>query len=591
MHGTGTASLDRALRQLGVSPVVDRSRVRSAGLVEALVERGDPEPALRYARPYRAFTGSPWNMWDLYRHLDRRYPGSRFVLTERDAEEWWRWLRATAGATGPDTLESHRLHLRAATSSQRDMVESFLRRNREIREFFGDRDDFLVLDVARQEGWEPLCRLLGDLPAPELPFPTAPGRRSREGRPATPPRPPRPAVAPRPLGIERCVRCGAELRREHPQERPWVARLPRWSKDLYRSLQRRAFAPPRDPASARRRAARLRRDHPGLRIDDLAVVTCVFNPCGYRSRLDNYRTFRRNLERSGVGCLTVELAVADDPHLLAAAPGEVLQVRSSAALWQKERLLNLGIREMLSRGYRKIVWLDADVVFEDAVDWPWHVAAALDRNRLCQVFDAVLVEEEGKRPLPGVSAVRYAHDHDLWFHQERRLPSWRWPFGYPLGYAGYGWAARADLLERVELYDRAVVGGGDELMLAASVDRSDGWEARAGHLLRSALRRCARCGHRNAAPGYLADYLTWARRWHEQVGGRCGWADLTARSLYHGDRLHRHYSLRRDILLRHEFDPTSDLALDGDGCWRWASAKTRLHLEVQNYFFERREDS
>jgi len=597
MNKTGTTSLGQALRRLGVVPVATQKLVHAAGLIEALIEREDYEPALRYARMYRAFEDRPWNMWDMYRRLDERYPGSRFVLTVRDPESWWlsvgRWIKVSK----PWAAERYRRHLRAESLAEAHMVESYERFNREIGDYFRGRDDLAVLDFEAGEGWEPLCALL-DLPVPDRRFPHTNRQsydrrdRSRNRRGGAPKRLLGRPGAQAPVGVELCVRCATGLPPAREETRGLVSRLPSWTKEAYRSLQRRAFVPAAGRHDAARRAARLRRDHPGLRTDDLAVVTCFFNPCGYRSRVENYRRFRQALEACGLPVLTVELAVGSDPFCLGPEAGEVLRRRAAAPIWQKERLLNLGIRQLLARGYRKIVWLDADVTFEDLANWPWHVAAALERFAVCQVFGQVLVEQDGGRTLlPGVSGVRYHHELGIWLDQQRRGPSPRRPVGYPLGYSGFGWAARAEVLRQIELYDRAVVGGGDKLILAASCGLDERWRRRAKRLLRTTLRRCPSCGHANSAPRYLADYFDWARRWDRIVGGRCGWADRTLRALYHGDRMDRRYSLRRDILLRHDFDPSQDLELDASGCWRWSSAKPQLHLEVQNYFFERREDS
>ena len=79
---------------------------------------------------------------------------------------------------------------------------------------------------------------------------------------------------------------------------------------------------------------------------DLWVITCFFNPEGYQSRLDNYHIFRQLLDRSGIGCLTVECVFGDRPFVLPEAG--TLQVRSHAVLWQKERLLNLAITRLPS---------------------------------------------------------------------------------------------------------------------------------------------------------------------------------------------------------------------------------------------------
>jgi hypothetical protein len=603
MNKTGTSSLGRALRQLGMVPLAGPRQAHRAGLVTALFERGDYEPALRYAHMYRAFEDRPWNVWEMYRHLDERYPGSRFVLTRRDPERWWRSVHRWITVSKPGIGERYRLHLRAASLGEDDMLEAYSRFNREICDYFAGRADFQVLDLEAGDGWVPLSRFLA-LPVPHGSFPHAnrqsydssdAGRVRRakraERQAARQARPPAAVLSPS-LGPRHCVRCASDLGGAADGAPGLVGRLPTGVKEAYRAVQRWAFVRSQSARQCELRLEALRRDHPGLSLDDMAVVACFFNPCGYRSRVENYRRFRSELAVCGLPVLTVEMAVGADPFSLGPEAGEVLAVRSPHPMWQKERLLNLGIRELLARGYRKIVWLDADVVFEDRVHWPWHVAAQLERSAVCQVFGQALVEQDGgRRLIPGVAALRYHREVGSWLYQDRRGPSPRRPLGYPLGYSGYGWAARSEVLEEVELYDRAVVGGGDKLIYAASGELADGWQRRVTKLMTTALGPCGACGHVNHAAGYLADYFSWAERWNRAVGGAAGWTDRTLRSLYHGDRKNRSYAQRRDILLRHEFDPAADLALDDSGCWRWASDKPGLHLDVQSYFFERREDA
>ena len=43
-------------------------------------------------------------------------------------------------------------------------------------------------------------------------------------------------------------------------------------------------------------------------------------------------------------------------------------------------------------------------------------------------------------------------------------------------------------------------------------------------------------------------------------------------------------------LAEFDFDPAADIALDRSGCWRWNSAKPRLHAWLQEYFESRKED-
>lgn len=599
MNKTGTSSLRQAFLALGVVPVTAERLVQRASIVEALFARGDYEPALRYARLYRGFEDRPWNVWEMYRRLDERYEGSRFVLTVRDPESWWRSVEQWITTSKPWVGRRYREHLRAASLRRQDMVRAYQAYNDEVRAYFGGRGDLLEIDLVGGQGWGELCRFL-DLPVPGEEFPHANRQRYDERDRKVKKKPGMKSAAGVDVGTSTapvlgfCAACSKPIegKRVLLQERNWRSRLPNWLKRAYRAAQRRAFIRAASPAADARRVAELRGRHPGLRVDDLAVATCIFNPCGFSSRMRNYERFRAGLAAAGVPLLTVELAFGADPFALPAGDPYTIQLRTADVMWQKERLLNIGIDELLRRGYRKIVWLDADVLFDNAQHWPWHVAAALETHALCQVFGQVGVEQDGGRSvIPGVSAVRYLELTGQLLEQNRRGPSRRLPFGLPIGHSGYGWAARAEVLERVQLFDEAVIGGADKLMFAAACGRGSNWDGRLRHLFRSTLPPCRSCGHRNRSPEYAGAFARWADRWHEAVGGRVGWVDLTIRSLYHGDRRNRLYEARRDVLLRHRFDPGADLARDASGCWRWASDKPALHLEVQNYLFERLEDA
>ena len=101
-------------------------------------------------------------------------------------------------------------------------------------------------------------------------------------------------------------------------------------------------------------------------VTDLAVVSCYFNPCHYKKRLENYKTFREGIIKTKVRFLTVELAFGDDNFELTEFP-EVMQLRTNKnnIMWQKERLLNIGINKVINEGYEKVAWLDADIIFKD----------------------------------------------------------------------------------------------------------------------------------------------------------------------------------------------------------------------------------
>ena len=51
-----------------------------------------------------------------------------------------------------------------------DYLQSFRDHNREVVEYFAGRDDLLVMDVEKGDGWEKLCGFLGT-GIPDTPYP------------------------------------------------------------------------------------------------------------------------------------------------------------------------------------------------------------------------------------------------------------------------------------------------------------------------------------------------------------------------------------------------------------------------------------
>lgn len=159
---TGTTSLQYALSLLGY---------RVAG-VFAANERISPQElkkrALGIAQYFDAFADNPWPM--LYRDLDTAFPGSKFILTTRDPEEWYKSACKHFGERGSRLREL--IYGAASPIGNRDL---YLRRMAnhvlDVRCFFSDRPgDLLEFDIARGDAWSELCGFL-DKPIPTRDFP------------------------------------------------------------------------------------------------------------------------------------------------------------------------------------------------------------------------------------------------------------------------------------------------------------------------------------------------------------------------------------------------------------------------------------
>jgi hypothetical protein len=310
----------------------------------------------------------------------------------------------------------------------------------------------------------------------------------------------------------------------------------------------------------------------GPHPEGLWAITCYFNPAGYRRRLANYRLFRKHLI---VPLVAVELAYGPNFELNEDDAEVLVQLRGGDVMWQKERLLNLGLRALPSC-CRNVVCVDCEIVFETD-DWPEHV------SRLLQHF-LILQPYSHAHHLPQDWALGDFRPTAAEFSRESA--AFAIASGVPPGpcvravangrytYAtGFAWAARRELLEQHGLYDACIIGSGDRAMTAAIYGSYDA----VMHVHNMNDRQRAR-------------YLRWARPFHEAIGGAAGWMRGTIYHLWHGKMQDRQARERHGILARFAFDPFEDIAIDGGGCWRWNTDKAQMHACVREYFASRKED-
>jgi hypothetical protein len=183
-HRTGTSSLRVALERLGY---------RVCGSVAT----DEPDVAERIHRiafdlldRYDAFEDNPWPV--LFRELDERCPGSRFILTIRPSDAWVRSVSQFFG-TKSTPMREWIYGAGSPVGNESRYRERFERHNEDVLSHFRHRpDDLLVLRITEGEGWSELCGFLGH-PIVREPFPhMVPSRRAdRGGPPAGRPRAPR----------------------------------------------------------------------------------------------------------------------------------------------------------------------------------------------------------------------------------------------------------------------------------------------------------------------------------------------------------------------------------------------------------------
>ena len=214
----------------------------------------------------------------------------------------------------------------------------------------------------------------------------------------------------------------------------------------------------------------------------LLAITSYFNPFQGGLRKQNYETFRKHL---GVELLTVEWSPAAEFDLSEQDADYLVRVSGGDLLWQKERLLNIGLARAKELGASRVAFLDCDIVFSDS-EWSRRVNTALNTHAIVQCFTHVnylppldhsgMSREALTRHKPDFSRPSLAHEL-LKFG--RFLPE-QWDpknpnihVGSLAGNPGLAVAISLDEQPKWRLYDGNIVGGGDGVLMAAATNHLD----------------------------------------------------------------------------------------------------------------------
>jgi hypothetical protein len=142
MHKTATTSLARALATLGY----DAAHWKSAHWAKAIWEETKAHGSSRTLERHYALCDLPLPL--LFRELDAAYPGSKFILTIREEDEWIESVRThwsdknpwrAQWDTDPFTHRIHRELYGGVKFNEQVMRERYRRHNAEVLEHFKDR--------------------------------------------------------------------------------------------------------------------------------------------------------------------------------------------------------------------------------------------------------------------------------------------------------------------------------------------------------------------------------------------------------------------------------------------------------------------
>lgn len=145
--------------------------------------KGNETSTLILAEKYHYFQDSPWchEPNKLYQRFARLYPKSKFVLTTRNADEWYssvlRWVKCIPGqkkkrrCNKKRKMERYRAIFGANSTSREDFISAFESHNSHVRQFFNEELNqphrLLDIDLTNKDyygngvGWKIFCNFVG----------------------------------------------------------------------------------------------------------------------------------------------------------------------------------------------------------------------------------------------------------------------------------------------------------------------------------------------------------------------------------------------------------------------------------------------
>jgi len=280
---------------------------------------------------------------------------------------------------------------------------------------------------------------------------------------------------------------------------------------------------------------------------EMAICIVIFNPAKSKKIIQNYYTMMSYLKEYPVYVL--ELLYADaKPEIR--PQKRVYHAYTNSVMFHKENLCRVLETHHIPSKYKKIAFVDADLIWDVESDWYEKAKAALDTHDVVQLFDSCQwLDPWGYPEMRRQSVIKMKSEtYDSGFHP------------------GFAWAFRRDWYRKVGFFDYAVTGSGDTLSAIKWLDKKipHNFKSVPAPMTNAYAEFCAKPQPR----------ITCLR-------------DVEVSHLYHGSRKNRKY-VERHALLDTNIDIRKLLYTNRWGVYEWTDTKWSTIL--QYYFISRGDD-
>ena len=232
----------------------------------------------------------------------------------------------------------------------------------------------------------------------------------------------------------------------------------------------------------------------------------------------------------------IECVIGNAKPQLPESPN-IKRVYTENLLWHKEALLNKIISEYLPPKYKYIFWLDADILFTNP-NWIVDGVRELETHNIIQPFEyCIHLEKDETKPSFDVEMFR-KKVFDEKYSNRRIWRSFSANFktatlthsqneNYNIhGHVGFAWGIRRDIIQKIPLYDRALIGGADHIIAHAA----------AGQIPHSCITK--------SFTDNLEEVLSWSKKFYKAVQGKISFVEGDVYHIWHGYINKRQYLKR-----------------------------------------------
>ena len=297
---------------------------------------------------------------------------------------------------------------------------------------------------------------------------------------------------------------------------------------------------------------------------EIAFVCCYFNPCNYQSRFLNFILFLESVKKYKVNLVVVEAYSSNSKYRINKLHDNIISIRTEEVYWMKENLLNIGIEFLLDYKIKNIGWLDCDILINDS-NFLEKTITSLKTHKVVHMFSECKQWLSDTLYKNKTSVCKLSHEHNNLL----TLLLCR------LGDVGYGYAYNSDILRKVLLYDKAVVGTGDWLNLLGCIRIKNHEELMGDRFFQGTTR------------GFFNSFIAWQKCMSSYVDSNVGYVDTTFEILHHGNELNRDYVNRESILKKCGYEPNQHL-INFKSTYKLQNRS--LSEAITDYFISRDED-